>query len=252
MLDNYICIAGKNQCAIEIAKFLLKKRYKKNLLILPNKSDTGKDGWQPSLRKFARNKRLQIVNEKKLEKIKNLFLFSIEYEKILKVRNFKSKNLFNIHFSLLPKFRGCHTNYLQVKFGEKKSGVTLHKIDAGIDTGGIVDQLRFIIKINDTAKQNYMRLMKYSVKIFIKNFTKIYNEEYKLKKQNLSKSTYFKRKYVNYQKEKFIDFIKPSLKVHNKIRALIFPPFQLPIVNKRKIYKSIFYNKKMIFNKYRR
>lgn len=252
MLDNYICIAGKNQCAIEIAKFLLKKRYKKNLLILPNKSDTGKDGWQPSLRKFARNKRLQIVNEKKLEKIKNLFLFSIEYEKILKVRNFKSKNLFNIHFSLLPKFRGCHTNYLQVKFGEKKSGVTLHKIDAGIDTGGIVDQLRFIIKINDTAKQNYMRLMKYSVKIFIKNFTKIYNEEYKLKKQNLSKSTYFKRKYVNYQKEKFIDFIKPSLKVHNKIRALIFPPFQLPIVNKRKIYKSIFSNKKMIFNKYRR
>ena len=37
MLDNYICIAGKNQCAIEIAKFLLKKRYKKNLLILPIK-----------------------------------------------------------------------------------------------------------------------------------------------------------------------------------------------------------------------
>lgn len=249
MLDKYICIAGKNQCAIDIAKFLLKKRYKKNLLILPNKSDTGKDDWQPSLRKFAKNKRLQIVNEKKLEKIKNLFLFSIEYEKILNVRNFKSKNLFNIHFSLLPKFRGCHTNYLQIKFGEKKSGVTLHKIDAGIDTGGIIDQLRFIIKINDTAKQNYMRLMKYSVKIFIKNFSKIYKEKYKLKKQNLSKSTYFKRKYVNYQKEKFVDFIKPSLKVHNKIRALIFPPFQLPIVNKRKIYKSIFSNKKIIFNK---
>ena len=48
------------------------------------------------------------------------------------------------------KFRGCHTNYLQIKFGEKRSGVTLHKIDKGVDTGKIIDQLEFIIDINDT------------------------------------------------------------------------------------------------------
>lgn len=249
MSDKYICIAGKNQCAIDILKYLLKKKQNKNLLILPNKSDNGKDGWQPSLRKFAKNRKIQIITEKKLQKLKNLFLFSVEYEKILNVKKFQSKNLFNIHFSLLPKFRGCHTNYLQIKFGEKRSGVTLHKIDKGIDTGKIIDQLKFIININDTAKQNYMKLMKYSLKIFIKNFSLIIKENYKLKKQNFKKSTYFPRKYVDYQKEKFINFKKPSLKIHNKIRALIFPPFQLPIVNKKKINKSIFLNKKIFLTK---
>ena len=40
MSDKYICIAGKNQCAVDVVKYLLKK-FKKNLLILPNKSDKG-------------------------------------------------------------------------------------------------------------------------------------------------------------------------------------------------------------------
>ena len=245
MSDKYICIAGKNQCAVDVVKYLLKKKFKKNLLILPNKSDKGIDSWQPSLRKFAKIKKIRIINEKKLKKIKNLFLFSIEFEKILRVKEYKSKNLFNVHFSLLPKFRGCHTNYLQIKFGEKRSGVTLHKIDKGVDTGKIIDQLEFIIDINDTAKKNYMKLMKFSVKIFIKNFSSILENKYKLKKQNLKKSSYFSRKYVDYQKEKFVNFKKPSLKIHNKIRALIFPPYQLPIVNRKKVKKSIFLNKKI-------
>jgi hypothetical protein len=73
MSDKYICIAGKNQCAVDIVKYLLKKKHKKNLFILPNKSDSGKDGWQPSLRKFAKNKKIQIISEKNLKKIKNNF-----------------------------------------------------------------------------------------------------------------------------------------------------------------------------------
>ena len=45
MSDKYICIAGKNQCAVDVVKYLLKKKFKKNLLILPNKSDKGIDSW---------------------------------------------------------------------------------------------------------------------------------------------------------------------------------------------------------------
>ena len=49
-----ICVAGKNKCSIDIVAFILKKIGKKNLLILPNKSDKGIDGWQPSLKKYAK------------------------------------------------------------------------------------------------------------------------------------------------------------------------------------------------------
>ena len=67
---------------------------------------------------------------------------------ILNIDKFFSKELFNFHFSLLPKYRGCHTNFFQIYNGEKISGVTLHKIDNGIDTGPIIDQLKFSINKN--------------------------------------------------------------------------------------------------------
>ena len=40
--NEIICIAGKNQCSIDFLKFTAKKIKKRNILVLPNKSDKGK------------------------------------------------------------------------------------------------------------------------------------------------------------------------------------------------------------------
>ena len=242
----YICVAGKNNCAINALKVVLKSKIKnKKILALPNKSDSGIDKWQPSFKKFAKRKKIKIVSINELYKIKDLFFFSIEYEKIINIEKFKSKNLFNIHFSLLPKYRGCHTNFLQIYKGEKFSGVTLHLIDSGIDTGDVVDKLKFKIKINDTAQENYLRLMKFSTLLFKKNFIKILNNNYKSKKQFLTKGSYYNRRSVNYKKIVKFNVKKFNLKIHNQIRSLIFPTYQIPIVNGIKIKKSIYKNKKI-------
>ena len=240
-----ICIAGKNSCAIQIVKFLIKKQLKKSVIILPNKTDKGDDNWQPSLRKFAKKNKLKIVKKDSLYSIKNLIFLSIEYEEILKTKKFLSKELFNIHFSLLPRYRGCHTNYLQIKNGEKKSGVTLHKIDKGIDTGDIIDQISFNVPINSNGIDNYKKLMSYSVKIFKKNYFKILKKTYSHKKQTEKRATYFSRKYVNYTKEKMIKKIINSKKFHDEIRALIFPPLQFPILDNKEIIKTTFKNNKI-------
>jgi len=242
----YICVAGKNNCAINALKIILKSKIKnKKVLALPNKRDNGIDKWQPSFKKFAKKNKIKIVTINELYKIKDLFFFSIEYEKIINIEKFKSKNLFNIHFSLLPKYRGCHTNFLQIYKGEKFSGVTLHLIDSGIDTGDIVDKLKFKIKINDTAQENYLRLMKFSTLLFKKNFIKILNNDYRLKKQFLTKGSYYNRGSVNYKKIIKFNVKKFNLKIHNQIRSLIFPSYQMPIVNGIKIKKSIYKNKKI-------
>ena len=174
-----------------------------------------------------------------------MIFISLEYEKIIKVNKFKSKELFNFHFSLLPKYRGCHTNFLQVYNGEKYSGVTLHKINNGIDTGDIIDQKKFKIKLNDTAYDNYLMLMKYSLILFKKNINKILKLNYKFKKQNLSKGKYYKRSSVNYKKISRFNIKRPSLKLHNKIRSLIFPPYQIPVVNGMPVKKSLYKNNKI-------
>ena len=51
----FICVAGKNKCAVDAIKLLLNSKIKKkSLLVLPNNNDHGKDGWQPSLKKYAK------------------------------------------------------------------------------------------------------------------------------------------------------------------------------------------------------
>ena len=242
-----ICVAGKNRSSIEILSLISKKIDKKYLLVLPNENDNGIDSWQPSLKNYAKKNNINITNLKNIYNLKNLILISVEFEKILKIKKFKSKELFNIHFSLLPKYRGCHTNYLQIKNGEKKSGVTLHKIDSGIDTGDIIDQLEFKIDLNTNAFENYNRLMDHSLLILKKNLSKLINKKYKLRKQIKTKSTYFSRSFVNYTKEKFIKKKINSKKFNNKVRALIFPPFQLPLFKGKKIISSSFSKKKVYF-----
>ena len=244
--NKVICIAGKNQCAIDALKYVVKRFKKKyKILALPNINDNGVNSWQKSFKKYCTNNKIKITKLKNLYKIKNLYFFSLEFESILKVNKFKSKNLFNIHFSVLPKYRGCHTNYFQILKGERVSGVTLHIIDKGIDTGSIIDVAKFMINKNDTAFDNYLKLLNKSSYLFKKNIKKILENKFKLKKQNLIKGSYYSRKSVNYKKLINIKKLKHNLKTHNKIRSLIFPPFQLPIYNGKKIKKSIYRNKKI-------
>ena len=243
-----ICIAGKNKCAIKALEFVINQKKKFNIVSLTNNSDNGKDSWQKSFKRYCSKKKIKILKVKDLYKIKNLFLFSLEYEHLLKNESFKSNNLFNFHFSLLPKYRGCHTNFYQILNGEKISGVSLHKIDKGIDTGAILDQITFKIKLDDTAYQNYLRLMDYSFLLFKKNFNQIIKGNYKLKKQNLKKGSYFSRESVNYKSLINIKKIDNKMRTHNLIRSLIFPAFQYPIYKGKKIKKSIFFNKKIKLN----
>ena len=246
----FICVAGKNKCAVDAIKLLLNSKIKKkSLLVLPNNNDHGKDGWQPSLKKYAKKNDIKVTKLEKLYSLKHLFFFSLEYDKIININKFRSTNLFNFHFSLLPKYRGCHTNFLQIYNGEKFSGVTLHKIDKGIDTGDIIDQIKFKVKINDTAFDNYKKLMKFAIKLFKKNLSKILNNKYRLKKQLLSNGSYYNKASVNYKKRLKINMKNFSIKTHNKIRSLIFPAYQYPYVNGVKIAKSIYRNKKIYLTK---
>ena len=185
------CIAGKNQCSIDALSYLISRNDidKDNLSVCINSDDKGNDNWQPSLMKYANDNMISIMSLNDLYKIKNLYFFSLEFDKIIKTKNFLSTNLFNFHFSLLPKYRGCHTNYLQIKNGETISGVTCHEIDDGIDTGRIIDQLIYKIDINDTSKDNYFKLMSSASKLFINLFDQIISGNYSTTEQKNSDAT---------------------------------------------------------------
>jgi len=49
-----------------------------------------------------------------------------------------SMGFFNVHFSLLPAYRGPSPVFWQLKNGEATGGITIHKIDAQFDSGPVV------------------------------------------------------------------------------------------------------------------
>ena len=242
-----ICIAGKNQCALDALKHLISipTIETTDICICLNKDDNGIDTWQPSLSKFALQNNIKIKNLEQLYDDKELIFLSLEYDRIIDINKFKSSRLFNFHFSLLPKYRGCHTNYLQLKNGEKYSGVTCHEIDNGVDTGNIIDSIKFQIKLNDTSKDNYFRLMNKAVELFTNILPKLLSGNYNSKKQAENEATYFPRSYIDYKKEA-IDYNCNLIEIHNQIRSLIFPPYQLPEINGSKIIKSKLFDDHLI------
>ena len=64
----------------------------------------------------------------------------------------------NIHASLLPHYRGPAPIHRAIQNGEKESGITIFKIDTGIDTGNIILQQSVLVDDNETTPELYGRL----------------------------------------------------------------------------------------------
>lgn len=66
----------------------------------------------------------------------------------------------NVHTSLLPKYRGAAPIQWAILNGDSETGVTIMKMDAGLDTGAIVSEERTAITDADTAQTLHDRLAK--------------------------------------------------------------------------------------------
>ena len=66
----------------------------------------------------------------------------------------------NVHWSLLPKYRGASPLQSIFLNREKKSGITIMKMDADMDTGNMIDMLKFDIKFNWTVNNLIDEIMK--------------------------------------------------------------------------------------------
>ena len=238
MSNKVLCIAGKNEVAVNALRFAHNELGKEiTIKCLPNRNDEGVDSWQPSLRKAAQSLNIEVIQASELYAEPNLCLISLEYAHLLSVSKFTSDQLFNIHFSLLPKYRGMYTSALPILHGESETGVTLHQIDYGIDTGAIIDQSKFAIESYDTARDLYFKYMSQSFLLFKSNLTKLLDQSYSLTQQPVTGASYYSKKAIDYGNLS-IDFNKTAYEVYNQLRAFTFEEYQLPIVQGVEIYKS--------------
>lgn len=144
------------------------------------------------------------------------YLFLIE-EDIIKHPN---KLAFNIHGSLLPKYRGRTPHVWAIINGEKQAGITAHIIDAHCDTGNIIQQL----SVEITSKNTGADILKKYAKLYIPLVDKVLNlietDELKTYPQDNNKATYFGKRTPD---DGQINWNWDAERIRNWVRAQAYP-----------------------------
>ena len=149
-------------------------------------------------------------------------LISINYLFIIKkdLINLPSLIAFNIHGSLLPKYRGRTPHVWAIINNELSTGVTAHLIDEGCDTGDIIDQIALVINEKDTGNDILSKFGNLYIKIIDNVLKKAENKNLIYIKQNESHATYFGKRTPE---DGLIDWNWQKERIRNWVRALKEP-----------------------------
>ncbi len=122
----------------------------------------------------------------------------------------------NGHFSLLPKYRGAAPVQAAIASGAAVSGVTVMKMDKGMDTGDILLQAEEPIYCDDTGESYMERLAILGAVAMVKALRMLERGELKSRPQDHTQATYAPK----IKKEQgLIDWQKPAAVIERKIRA---------------------------------
>ena len=126
------------------------------------------------------------------------FLISYNYRYIIKedvLQNFPDSAI-NMHVSLLPWNRGADPNFWSI-VEESPKGVTIHKLDKGIDTGDILVQKEVMFDNDrETLSSSYDKLHAEIQSLFQENWQKIRSKEIRSTPQLQHGSNHYHREFV--------------------------------------------------------
>ena len=127
-----------------------------------------------------------------LERLAPEIIVVVAYGKILppEILSYPKYGCINGHASLLPKYRGASPIQWCIVCGEKKTGVTVMQMDAGMDTGDILSVREVDINDGETAGELFERLAPISAELTVETLKKIENGEIKPVTQDNSAATY--------------------------------------------------------------
>ncbi len=103
----------------------------------------------------------QVMKDLKTQKIEYGIVADFAFiipEKL--IEHFESKNLINIHFSLLPKYRGASPVQFAVLNGDENTGITFQLVNRRMDAGAILYQIGYKVTYKETSGELYETLFK--------------------------------------------------------------------------------------------
>jgi methionyl-tRNA formyltransferase len=122
----------------------------------------------------------------------------------------------NVHTSLLPRYRGAAPIQWAIFNGDTETGVSIMKMDAGLDTGDIVNETRTPIADTDNAQTLHDRLAKLGADLLVRTLPDYIAGRVTTRPQP-SEGTSYARKIS--KEDGRIEWSRPAREIWNQIRA---------------------------------
>lgn len=150
-------------------------------------------------------------------------IFSFYYRKMIPERVLALAPLgaYNMHGSLLPRYRGRAPLNWAIVHGESETGVTLHVMVREADAGDIVDQERVSIGPEETAGEVAMRIPSAAVKLLLRRIDELKAGRAPRRPQDTTQASTFGRRRPE---DGRIDWRRSAPEIFNLVRA-VAPPF---------------------------
>ena len=230
-MSQKIVFMGTSNFAVPILKSLYQNGYPISVVYTqpPKKSNRGQKLNKSPINLFSENISLDVrtpqslknnnEEESYLTKLKPDIILVVSYGQIIPKNylNIPKYGFFNVHASLLPKWRGAAPIQRSIMNLDKETGISIMRINENLDEGPVCSQysLKISEKINSEELSEKLSLIA-SEKI-LDTFDKIYDGNVEFKDQDHSKATYAKK----IQKtEGKIDWNENAEKIIGKINGL--------------------------------
>lgn len=221
-----IIFMGTPQFSVPVLEGLIKNFNVRAVVTQPNRLKKSGELVAPPVRELADKHLILTIQPEEIsaaiEEIISLepdLIITCAYGQILpkQLLEYPKYGCINIHASLLPKLRGGAPIHRAIMKGFSKTGVTIMKMDEGIDTGDIIAQREIPIAFDDNASSLHDKLSYLGRDLLLDTLPKILTNDYELIPQDNRSATYA----FNLQKkDEKIDFNNAVKKIYDQIRGL--------------------------------
>jgi len=201
-------------------------------LVVTHEDSKSEQIWFDSVEEVARRNGIEVIKPEKvntesvIERVDQCepdYIFSFYYRQMLgqQLLDIPRKGAFNMHGSLLPKYRGRVPVNWAIINGEAETGVSLHRMEIKPDAGNLLAQAAVSILKNDTAYDVFQKLKCVSENLLIEVVPEMLAGRIFETPVNLEEGSYYTGREPE---DGRIDWRMAATDIHNLIRA-VAPPY---------------------------
>jgi methionyl-tRNA formyltransferase len=199
-------------------------------LVVTHRDDPKENIWFGSVENLAREHDIEVALPdqpaelaSRLSRLTPDFIFSFYYRHVLprELLATARRGAYNMHGSLLPKYRGRVPINWAVLKGERETGATLHQMTEKPDAGGIVDQMAVPILPDDRAVDVFRKVTTAAEIVLDRALPRLLDGTAKALPQDLSQGAYFGGRKAE---DGRIDWRRGAKEIHDLVRA-VAPPY---------------------------